>query len=396
MWLTVKPVWMKRRDDTIPFLVPSQSPQWAMLVTGMRHSLLVCHTITAARSPSLLHGKFYPVCTVIKRESLDFDWNCIRAQVFYKQVQTWWQSMTLGQQAASPNKGQSYHTTPETEMQSFHQRQRLCHWTYHKSAFNVTITITKGGWFVPGNLPQPLAHGGTPYSKGHGEDNRTLTHSVRTQALLQAPFLAEKKPFEPQDLKWQASVILWSLPTATQEKAGWKVAGTWAEQGPPAAGTHQCEATKQGKVEEVCKANRVWTRAGEYHTCIPHHPTSTRKKETRRTEQKIHTWELPYAPCPAKHRETREKGSEKGSISDWNQQNQNFVQKKLTMIQPFQYQKPWNSKDRTCHSCWWHDSTYRTEKNQGKVTRGTTATTHLSYPQISRCGSEAARSSWAE
>lgn len=84
--------------------------------------------------------------------------------------------------------------------------------THHESVFNVTTAIPEGGWFAPGNPPQPLARGGTPHSTGHGEDSGTLTQSVPTRPLLQVPFLAEKKPFEPQDLKQQASVTLWRKP----------------------------------------------------------------------------------------------------------------------------------------------------------------------------------------
>lgn len=65
--------------------------------------------------------------------------------------------------------------------------------THHESVFNVTTAIPEGGWFAPGNPPQPLAHGGTPHSTGHGEDSGTLTQSVPTRPLLQVPFLAEKK-----------------------------------------------------------------------------------------------------------------------------------------------------------------------------------------------------------
>lgn len=36
------------------------------------------------------------------------------------------------------------------------------------------------------------------------------------------------------------------------------------------------------------------------------------------------------------------------------------------MIQPFQCQKAWNSKDRNCHDCRRHDSTYRTKKKKSK------------------------------
>lgn len=133
-------------------------------------------------------------------------------------------------------------------------------------------------------------HQVTPYSHWHVEGLLTAQAMERTvgpslslcppNLCYKYPSRQKKSPLSPKTLSdW----LVWhcgaNLPTATEEKAGWKVAGTWAEQGPPAAGTHQCEATKQGEAGKVCKANRVWTRAGEYHMCMPHYPTSTRKKK---------------------------------------------------------------------------------------------------------------------
>lgn len=86
---------------------------------------------------------------------------------------------------------------------------------------------------------------------------------------------------------------------------------------PAARGPTGARQPSKAKVGEVCKANRVWTRAGEYHTCIPRHSTSTREKETRKgTEPRRYTPE--NSPTGHVQRSTERQGK-KGSEKRINQ-----------------------------------------------------------------------------
>lgn len=219
---------------------------------------------------------------------------------FYGKVQIFWQQKAV---CLHQNKGQSY---------------------YLNSCWKGKASIKKAS-LMPLQIFQkraslhPLTH------SGHHAHQRFLTawftgrsvepNPVPSPALRQAqhPSWQKKKHFEPRDLEWQASVTRWSKPAESHtRRAYWKAAGVWAQSGdvllprdPPVQGQPSEE-----KVGEVCKASRVWTRAGEYHTCIPRHSTSTRKKETRKeTEQRRYTPE--NSPMGHVQRSTERQGKKR-------------------------------------------------------------------------------------
>lgn len=153
-----------------------------------------------------------------------------------------------------------------------------------------------------------------------------------------------------------------------QKKADQNAAGVWAQsRGVLLSRDLSVQGTKQGKGgRKSAKPTVIGQEQGSitrvYH--VIQSQQEKKKQERKLSGGEIHTWELPYGPCPAKHRETREKRKWKNgqSLTKTNKRKILFLKKKLTMIQPFQCQKAWNSKDRTCHVCRWHDSTYRTKK----------------------------------
>lgn len=162
-----------------------------------------------------------------------------------------------------------------------------------------------------------------------------------------------------------------NLQKATQ-KVDQNAADTWTQsreallpRGPPVQGTKQDKGgRKSAKPTVIGQEQGSITRV--YHV-IQSQPGKN-KQERKLSRGEIHTWELPYGPCPAKHRETREKRKWKKdwSVTETNKIKILFKKNKLTMIQPFQCQKAWNSKDGNCHDCRRHDSTHRTKKIQGR------------------------------
>lgn len=217
-------------------------------------------------------------------------------------------------------------------------------------------------------------HQVTPHSHWHVEGLLTAQAMERTvgpslslcppDLCYKYPSWQKKSPLSPKTL---SETLVWhcgaNLPTATEEKAGWKVAGTWAEEGPPAAGTHQCEATKQGEVGKSLQSQPCLDKsrgASHVYTTLSDLNQKKRNKENWAGDTHLRT-----PLCAMSSEAQRDKGKRKWKrIHQWLKPiKSKFCLKKLTMIQPFQCQKAWNSKDRICHSCWWHDSTYRTEKN---------------------------------
>lgn len=75
-------------------------------------------------------------------------------------------------------------------------------------------------------------------------------------------------------------------------------------------GTRQCKEPSKAKVGKSLQSQPWLDKSrGVSHVYTMSFSLNKEKKKQERklSGGEIHTWELPYGPCPAKHRETREK-----------------------------------------------------------------------------------------
>jgi len=131
---------------------------------------------------------------------------------------------------------------------------------------------------------------------------------------------------------------------------------------PAAQGPTSARQPARRKWEKSAKPTMFGQEQGSitrvYHVIRPQQ--GKKKQERKLSRGDTHLRTPLWAMSSEAQRDKGKKEVKKGSISDWNQQNKNFVKKKFNNDSAISMSKAWNSKDRTCHDCRWHDSTYRT------------------------------------
>ena len=160
----------------------------------------------------LLQGKLHPICTEIKRDPLDFIWNCIRAQVH---VMERCNPLTTVQPSDGPkavsllhqNKRQSYHLNSCQKGKASKKDRGFATLTHQESVFNVTTVIPEEGQYAPTN-PQQLPCTEGFWTARCAEESGSLTQSRAHpgSAPSTAPILTEKKALWAPRLWVKASV----------------------------------------------------------------------------------------------------------------------------------------------------------------------------------------------
>lgn len=218
---------------------------------------------------------------------------------FYGKVQIFWQQKAV---CLHQNKGQSYYLNScwegkasikkasLTPLQIFQKRASLYQLTHsgHHAHQGFLPAWFTGRSVEPNPVPSPALR-----QAQHPSWQKKTLGTPRPWVTGQCDTVEQtcRKPHKKSLLKGSRCV-------STER-------GCPAAQGPTGA-----RQPSEEKVGEVCKASCVWTRAGEYHTCIPRHSTSTRKKETRKeTEQRRYTPE--NSPMGHVQRSTERQGKKR-------------------------------------------------------------------------------------
>lgn len=263
----------------------------------------------------LLQGKLHPVCTEIKRDPPDFIWNCINFKgpsAFDGKVQTFWQqSMALRQQVSSTKTRQS----KSCQKGQASMEDRGCATLIHQeSVFNITTAILDEGQC---ESPNPQWRPWTQRdSSQHGLwRGQWEPHSVPCPPKLCSnhsthPDRKKKAVWAPRT--WVTGQCITVEQTCIKPHKKSLLKGNRREH---RVGTsccpraHRCKATKQGGGGRSLQSQPYLDKSRGvshvYTTSFDFNKVKRNKKENWAKE--IHTWELPYGPCPAKHRETREK-----------------------------------------------------------------------------------------